>query len=237
MALLYTISAAWALRLSYHIGSRHKGEDWRYQYILKPKWQEKPYLEQILTSYAWVFGLQGLCCMINNASIMYVLRYSPIGAKLGKFEAIGLMIWLLGQSIEIIGDKQLQAHRDDPATSGTLMKSGLWRYTRHPNYFGEILGWWGIFAFACSIKAGAKTIYSALFITYLLRYISGVDMLEQKQRLKPEFRIYMEETSALLPMPYKAVDAKDKESLMKRFEKEIEEEYKLGVNPATKIIR
>jgi steroid 5-alpha reductase family enzyme len=100
MLLLYTMSTAWALRLSYHIGSRHKGEDWRYQYILKPRWQDKPLAERIATSYLWVFGLQGLCCMINNASVMYVLKYSQMGSKIGKIEVFGLLVWLLGQAIE-----------------------------------------------------------------------------------------------------------------------------------------
>lgn len=95
------------------------------------------------------------------------------------------------------------------------MKSGLWRYTRHPNYFGEILSWWGIYAIACGVKGGSKTVYSAMFITYLLRYISGVDMLEQKSRLNPEFKIYMQETSALLPLPYKIVPPNEKVLLLK----------------------
>ena len=97
------------------------------------------------------------------------------------------------------------------------MKSGLWRYTRHPNYFGEILSWWGIYAFACGITGGVKTIYSAMFISYLLRYISGVDMLEQKQRLNPEFKIYMQETSALVPLPYKTIAPSEREGLLHKF--------------------
>lgn len=117
------------------------------------------------------------------------------------------------------------------------MKSGLWRYTRHPNYFGEILSWWGIYAFACGVSGGQRTIYSAIFISYLLRYVSGVDMLEQKQRLNPEFKLYMQETSPLLPMPYRVVPEDQRKNLLQKFKEEVEEEYKLGLNPATKIIR
>jgi len=118
--------------------------------------------------------------MINNASAIFLMRYSPAGAKIGAFEIAGAAVWFIGQSMEIIGDKQLQAFRDDTSNRGKVIDTGFWRYTRHPNYFGEALSWWGIYIIACGVPYGYWTFWSALFITLLLRYVSGVRMLELK---------------------------------------------------------
>jgi len=178
--------------------------------------------------------------MINNASAIFVMRYSPAGAKIGAFEIAGAAVWFTGQMMEIIGDKQLQAFRDDENNRGKVIDTGFWRYTRHPNYFGEALSWWGIYIIACGVPgtathtAGYWTFWSALFITLLLRYVSGVRMLELKQRLKPAYRIYMMETSALIPMWYTKVPEEERPALLEKFKKEIDEEIALGKNPATK---
>jgi len=184
----------------------------------------------------YIFGLQGFFSMINNASAIYLMRYSPAGAKIGVFEIAGAIVWFMGQSMEIISDKQLQAFRDDTSNRGKVIDTGFWRYTRHPNYFGEALSWWGIYIIACGAPNGYWTFWSALFITLLLRYVSGVRMLELKQRLKPAYRIYMMETSALIPMWYTKVPEADRPELLEKFKKEIAEEIALGKNPATKDI-
>lgn len=145
--------------------------------------------------------------MFVNASALHVLAKSRVGAGLGLWEAAGASVWLTGFLYEVIGDAQLQQHRDDPSTAGTLMTSGLWRHTRHPNYFGEALSWWGIYLIACGSQGGHRTIYSALFITFLIRFISGVPMLEDKQKMKAEFRLYMMETNVFSPMAYRPVPA------------------------------
>lgn len=93
----------------------------------------------------------------------------------------------------------MQKFRDDPKNRGQLIKSGLWRYSRHPNYFGEALLWWGVFIIACSVEYGWITIYAPLFITLLIRFVSGVPLLEKKYAARPEFQEYMKETNVFAP--------------------------------------
>jgi len=118
--------------------------------------------------------------MINNASAIFLMRYSPVGAKIGAFEIAGAAVWFIGQSMEVIGDMQLQKFRDDTNNRGKVIDTGFWRYTRHPNYFGEALSWWGIYLIACGAPEGYWTFWSALFMSLLLRWVSGVRMLELK---------------------------------------------------------
>ena len=126
----------------------------------------------------------------------------------------GAGIWLVGFLFEVIGDMQLQSHRDDPKKAGTLLCTGLWRYTRHPNYFGEALSWWGIYLIACGQPGGVRTVYAPLFITFLLRFLSGVPMLEKKQKKKAAFRLYMRETNAFFPMPCSPVPAEKRAAVL-----------------------
>ena len=93
----------------------------------------------------------------------------------------------------------MQNFRDNPENRGKLIKSGLWRYTRHPNYFGEAVLWWGIYLIACSVTWGPVTFFSALFITILVRFVSGVPLLENKYKDRPEFMEYMQETNIFFP--------------------------------------
>ena len=106
------------------------------------------------------------------------------------------------------------------------MKTGLWRYTRHPNYFGECLLWWGIYLIACGQPGGARTFYSSLFITLLIRFVSGVPMLERKQMKKAAFRLYMLETSCFFPMTYSPVPEEKRAALLAEYTEEIEKEEK-----------
>lgn len=92
---------------------------------------------------------------------------------------IGAAMWVVGFYFEAAGDAQLTSHKADPAMKGKLCRAGVWRFTRHPNYFGDALMWWGIWVYSLGTPGGAKTVYSALTITFLLRYVSGVAMLER----------------------------------------------------------
>ena len=117
---------------------------------------------------------------------------------------------------------QLQSHRDDPTLKGKICKTGFWRFSRHPNYFGEAVFWWGISIMACSLTGGINTIYSAAFITFLLRYVSGVRFLEKyKQSRRPDFRVYMLETSAFVPWTYEEIYGEKEIKLLEKFTKEI----------------
>ena len=142
-----------------------------------------------MAAYLYIFGMQGLFSMINNGAALYVLRFSAKDATIGVWEGVGAAIWLVGFLMEVVADAQLQKHRDDPAMQGINFDQGLFRYSRHPNYFGECLLWWGIYIIACG-SGGYLTFYSCLFITLLIRYVSGVAMLERKQKKRATFRVY-----------------------------------------------
>ncbi len=113
---------------------------------------------------------------------------------------LGALVWGAGFYFESVGDWQLARFKSDPANKGKVMRTGLWRYTRHPNYFGDATVWWGLFIIAAATVSGTWTIFSPIVMTFLLLRVSGVALLERKQaETKPEYREYIESTSAFLP--------------------------------------
>jgi len=115
----------------------------------------------------------------------------------------------LGLGIETIADLQLYYFKKNPKNHGLFLKSGLWRYSRHPNYFGEAVLWWGLYILACSVSNGWITFYSPLIITLLLRFVSGVPLLEKEFAKRPGFKQYCEETNVFIPWFYKQAESKD----------------------------
>jgi len=211
----------WAVRLAVHIGRRHKGEDWRYVELIRTRWAGCGPVGSAFAAFFYVFALQGLFSMFGNGTCIHIMRNSTLaqdGGKLGIQHYIGVAVWVIGLIIETVGDVQLQAHRDDLSKKGTLIKSGLWRYTRHPNYFGECLSWWGFYIIDATIPGGYWTFYAPLFILLLIRYVSGVRMLETKKQMKKaEFRVYQMETNAFIPWTYKVIEGEEKEKLLEEF--------------------
>ncbi|MCL6571176.1 MAG: DUF1295 domain-containing protein [Bacillus sp. (in: Bacteria)] len=120
---------------------------------------------------------------------------------LGFLDYIGLATWIVGFFFEVVGDHQLKKFTNKPENKGKLMKYGLWKYTRHPNYFGEATMWWGIFLIALSSPNGWVAIISPMIITLLLLFVSGVPLLEKKYKDHPEFKAYANRTSKFIPMP------------------------------------
>ena len=118
---------------------------------------------------------------------------------LGWISYIGVAIWIIGYFFEVVGDKQLKDFLADPKNKGKLMTSGLWSYTRHPNYFGEATMWWGIFLIAITSLSGIWIIISPIVITYLLVFVSGVPMLEKKYKDRPDFILYSKHTPKFFP--------------------------------------
>jgi steroid 5-alpha reductase family enzyme len=118
-------------------------------------------------------------------------------------DALGAAVWLAGFLFEAVGDYQLGQFKRKPESKGKIMTSGLWRYTRHPNYFGEAALWWGIWLAALSVEGGWAGIISPLTIGFLLLKVSGVTMLEKKYVGNEEFAAYARRTSAFFPMPPK----------------------------------
>jgi len=184
----------WGLRLTYHIVRRNFGkpEDFRYA-----KWRKEWGRWLVPRAFLQVFMLQGV--MMLAISYSFVLINSYEGSGLNLLDIVGLLIWITGFFFESVGDKQLDRFLKDSTNKEKVIQSGLWKYTRHPNYFGEATMWWGIFILALSVPLGWTGIISPLTITILLLFVSGVPMLEKQMMQNPEYREYAERTSKFFP--------------------------------------
>ncbi len=193
--LLIVLPAVWGLRLASHIGRRTIGapEDPRYEKLLA-----KAPGNRDLYALRIIYLLQGILAFLISAPI-----------QVGAFETgpvhvigwVGVAVWTLGVAFEAIGDHQLQRFRRDPSHRGQIMDEGLWRYTRHPNYFGDACVWWGIFLVAAERWPGVLTILAPVLMTLLLTKGSGVRILEQHMRGRAGWDEYVARTSAFLPWP------------------------------------
>ncbi len=124
-------------------------------------------------------------------------------SPLTLLDGLGIAVWLTGFFFEATGDWQLKQFVQNPANRGKLINTGLWRYSRHPNYFGEVTQWWGIYLIALSTPRGWITILGPITITVLILFVSGIPMLEKKYHGRPEFEAYKRRTSAFFPLPPK----------------------------------
>lgn len=190
----------WGLRLAGYLAKRNvgKAEDYRYAAM-----REKHGAIFRYRSLVTVFLLQAILLWIVSWPLAAAV-YSETPDGLGPLDFAALALFLIGFGFEAIGDAQLARFKADPANKGKVYDRGLWRYTRHPNYFGEAVLWWGLFLFALSTGA-AWTIVSPVLITVLLLKVSGVGLLEKRQvETKPQYAEYIRRTSAFLPRPPKA---------------------------------
>jgi steroid 5-alpha reductase family enzyme len=125
------------------------------------------------------------------------------GGVLNVLDLLGIIIWIVGFYFESTGDAQLKKFIADPANKGKLMDKGLWHYSRHPNYFGEVTMWWGIFVIALSVPYGIVSIIGPIVITILITKISGIPLVEKSFAGKPGFDEYKRTTSIFFPLPSK----------------------------------
>ncbi len=196
-SLILVLVSIWALRLFTHITVRNWGEpeDYRYQQI---RANNQPGFA--FKSLYLVFGLQAILAWIISIPLLLALN-SP--APLGWLDTAGIVLWLVGMFFESVGDYQLMRFKSKRSNRGKVLDTGLWRYTRHPNYFGEACIWWGYFAIAMS-AGGWWSIIAPLLMTFLLLRVSGVAMLERDiQERRPAYRWYIEHTNAFIPGPRK----------------------------------
>jgi steroid 5-alpha reductase family enzyme len=194
--LITSLVAVWGSRLAAHIFLRNKGkgEDFRYK-AMRARFGKRFPIVSLFT----VFGLQGLLMWIISLPIQ-IAEISREPARLTWLDWAGAVIWLTGFLFETIGDAQLARFKTDSGNKGKVMDRGLWRYTRHPNYFGDALLWWGLYVIALSTPVGAWTVISPLMMTGLLIKVSGVALLEKTlNKTKPEYRNYVRRTSAFFP--------------------------------------
>lgn len=187
---------AWALRLCAYLTWRNWGqpEDRRYQAI---RARNQP--NYALKSLPYVFLLQAALAWVVALPILPVLKSA---AAWGALDTLGAALFVSGLAYETVADAQLARFKADPATRGAAMDRGLWRYCRHPNYFGECLLWWGFFLLALGAGAPAWLAVSPLLMTVLLLKVSGVPLLEEDlARRRPGYRAYVARTNAFLPWP------------------------------------
>lgn len=191
VSLLVTV---WGSRLAWHIYSRNRGrpEDYRYS-----EWRRSWGKWFYLRSYAQIFLLQGVLLFLIVSPVL-VINYSQ-SVAFGPLVAVGLAVWAVGFFFEVVGDWQLARFIKDPTNKGKLMTVGLWAYTRHPNYFGEVAQWWGLWLVALLAPYGWFAVIGPLTITLLILKVSGVPLLEKKMADNPEFAAYKNRVSVFIP--------------------------------------
>lgn len=193
--LVLVLVAVWALRLSLHLTVRNYGqpEDRRYRAM---RHNNEPHFG--LKSLYLVFGLQAA---LAGFIAMPLLVASSAPAPLSWLDVVGVALWLIGMFFEVVGDFQLARFRAEPSNAGRVLDTGLWRFTRHPNYFGEFLVWWGYFTVALA-AGGWWTLLSPLVMSALLLRVSGVTLLERDiGERRPGYASYARRTNAFLPGP------------------------------------
>lgn len=203
---VYTAVIAWGIRLAIHIGRRNnqKKEDYRYR-----QWREDWGDTIYWRSFLQVFLLQGFFMWIIAAPLMVAAAAAEhsdgkitlffsnnLDGKL--FLTVGLLVWLIGFLLQSVADDQLRRFIKTK-TEGEILKTGLWKYSRHPNYFGEIVMWWGLFIMVVYLPGGGWALASPVLITYLVIFVSGVPMLENKKLGNSTYETYKKHTSMLIP--------------------------------------
>ena len=192
--LVCVLVSIWGLRLAWHIHARHRGKPEDFRYLAwRREWGRWFYAR----SYAQVYLLQGALLFLVALPVLVINR-NPGGA-LGFLEVVGVCVWLFGFLFESVGDEELARFARDPHNHGKILQSGLWRYTRHPNYFGEVVQWWGIWLVAIGVSGGWFSIAGPLTITLLILQVSGIPMLEKKMAENPDFAEYRRRTSVFVP--------------------------------------
>lgn len=191
----------WGLRLSAYLVWRNwgKGEDYRYQAMRKEQGDRFP-----ISSLWRVFGLQAFIMWLVSFPAQ-AAQMAPQPSNLGLLDFVGLGVFAIGIFFEAVGDAQLARFKGNPANAGKVMDRGLWRYTRHPNYFGDFMVWWGIYFVALSTISAWWTFFGPALMSFFLMRVSGVPMLERSLRAKrPDYEAYIQRTSAFFPRPPKA---------------------------------
>lgn len=202
-SLIAAMTAIWAARLAWHLYTRWRGhgEDPRYARILgKAKAKGK----FAFAALKYVFAPQAVLLFITCLPAQLGILASPAPAPLGTLALVGAGLWLVGMMFETVGDWQLTRFRADPANKGQVLATGLWRYTRHPNYFGDTCVWWGIWLAAADagLWVALASVIGPLFLTFTLTKWSGKPLLEKGMaERRPGYADYVRRTSGFIPWP------------------------------------
>lgn len=194
--LVCTLVTLWGLRLGLYILWRNwgRGEDFRYR-----KWRDEEGARWWWLSFFRVFVLQGVLMGLISAPLL-AAQFSPTPAALTVLDFAAIVVWAIGFFFETVGDLQMARFRANPANRGKVLDRGVWRTTRHPNYFGDAAQWWAYTLMAAAVPGGLWTVFSPILMTVLLLRVSGVALLERTlKETKPQYREYVETTSAFIP--------------------------------------
>lgn len=194
----------WGFRLFFYLGIRNwsKPEDFRYV-DMKRRWKTNLklkaffYVFMLQMSFLFVIALPIMVVNLNGNETLSLLQWVVL--------VLGIVLWFIGFYFEAVGDHQLKVFKSNPENKGKILMTGVWKYTRHPNYFGEALMWWAVWVVALS--SGNVWVWAAIvgpaFINYLLVYVSGVPLLEKKYKNNEAYQAYAKVTSIFIPLPKK----------------------------------
>lgn len=186
----------WCVRLAYYVYARYKkGADRRYVAWLE-QWQNP--LVGFAFSFVWIFMLNGFFAVLMSLPSLWI-NTRLMQPAFGMLDMCGVVLWLIGFWYESVSDNQLYAFMRNPENKGTVCNQGLWRYSRHPNYFGEILMWWGIYVLALAVPCGWITMVTPIAITVTLVFVTGIPWNEKAMESNPEYQEYAKKTSMLIP--------------------------------------
>ncbi len=202
-SLIAAMAALWGLRLFWHLYTRWRGhgEDVRYARMLGKAKEQGRFAQAALTK---VFAPQAVLLYLTCLPAQLGVLASPEPTAIGPLALAGATLWLVGMVFEAVGDAQLKAFRADPASKGKVPDTGLWRYTRHPNYFGDCCVWWGIWLAAASAGPwiALASLPGPLFLTFTLTKWSGKPLLEKGlAKTRPGYADYVARTSGFIPWP------------------------------------
>ncbi len=198
----------WGLRLTLYLAKRNLGHGEDGRYIAMRKRSGLPEMTWRIRAFFTVYLGQGILILLVSAPVWIAIAYGK-QVGIGVLAIIGAAMWLAGVLFEAIGDAQLarflkeNADYDGPYETKPVLDTGLWAWTRHPNYFGNALLWWGIFIAACSAPFGWVGVFGPVIMTILLTRVSGRDLLERKLSKRPAYKAYVERTSGFIPRPPK----------------------------------
>ena len=194
--ILMSMVATWGIRLSVYLAWRNlgKGEDFRYRQFRKTYGENRYWW----ISFFQTFLLQGILMWLISAPLLGAQYYGP-DHTLGILDYSAILIWIIGFCFEAGGDLQLSLFKADPANKGKVMDKGFWRYTRHPNYFGDSAVWWG-YGLICLASGSLLPVMGSLLMTALIIKVSGIALLEKSLKgQKPGYKEYAEKTSVFFP--------------------------------------
>ncbi|CAI2377082.1 unnamed protein product [Moneuplotes crassus] len=188
----------WGIRMAVYVVLKHNGEDWRFA-DMREKFRRAggKALEIILSGV--LFFMTGLTMLLISSSAHFIAIYSHENDDLFVLEWIGWVIIFVCIILEFVSDIQLLVFKKKKDNKGKLCMTGLWRWSRHPNFFFEAVVWWGFYITACSIKWGYITIWAPVVITLTLRYVSGVPLIEEKYKDREDFEQYKKQTNCFIP--------------------------------------